>query len=131
MLRHFIPDNERNGYMSLWNKYRPVVLQLMKSSSDEPRQYKLSGHEFKALSGKAKVTFSFVMETRNGKAINNIASSAPARDLLHVLQLSKTGVSLMRESPYQFSLDKDFVFQVTRMPQQLQAESADAEPPAN
>ena len=106
--------NESNIYFSLWSKYRPVILQLMKASANEAQQYKLSAHEFKAIGDKNKSGYVFALETQDGKASNNIAGSAPAKDLLMVLQQSKTGALLLSEASYQLKLDKQFVFHVTR-----------------
>ena len=103
---------ESSPYASLWNKYRPVILQLM-MAANEPQQYKLSGHEFKAVGRKEKA-YSFVLEVSQGKAINNIKGSTVARDLLGILQQSQKASQLMKEAIYELSLDKHFVFKVTK-----------------
>jgi hypothetical protein len=107
---------DRNLYFSLWSKYRPVILQLMRASAAGAQEYKLSAHEFKAVGEQIKTGYSFLLETANGKASNNVAGSASARDLLLVLQQSKTGALLLSESSYELRLDKQFVFHVTRKP---------------
>jgi hypothetical protein len=86
----------------------------MLASDDEPQQYKLFGHEFKALNQKAKV-FSFTLHAFQGKAVNNIKSSAPASDLLYILNSSRKASELMDESGYEFTLDKQFVLRVSKM----------------
>lgn len=105
---------ENVSYTSLWNKYRPMVLQLMSAAAGGPQQYKLSGHEFKAMGEKVKSGYAFSLEAANGKAINNIKGSTVAKDLLQVLQQSKRASQLMSEATYELSLDKHFVFQVAR-----------------
>jgi hypothetical protein len=55
-----------------------------------------------------------VLEVSQGKALNNIKGSTVARDLLGILQQSQKGSQLMREAIYELSLDKQFVFHVTR-----------------
>jgi len=114
---------ESNVYFSLWSKYRPAILQLMKASANEAQQYQLSAHEFKAVGDKTKSGYTFLLETLDGKASNNVAGSAVARDLLLVLQQSKTGTLLMGEASYQLRLDKQFVFHVTRKPEAVEASS--------
>jgi hypothetical protein len=116
---------ESNMYYSLWSKYRPVILQLMKASANEVQQYQLSAHEFKAVGDRAK-SHTFSLETLNGKASNSVAGSGVAKDLLTVLQQSKTGMLLMMESSYQLRLDKQFVFHVARKPEALPATPPDA-----
>jgi hypothetical protein len=106
---------ESNPYSTLWNKYRPVILQLMSAAVENgPQQYKLFAHEFKAVGQKEKSGFSFTLETSNGKAINNIKTSTVAKNLLQVLQQSKRASELMNEAPYELSMDKNFMFRVNR-----------------
>ena len=119
---------ETNLYVSLWNKYRPMILQLMSAASQGPQQYKLFPHEFKSVGEKAKLTYTFTLEASKGKALNNIKTSAAARDLLQVLQQSKRAMQLMNESTFVLNLDKHFVFHVTRkeMPIEIPAEEQKA-----
>jgi len=106
---------ESNPYSTLWNKYRPVILQLMSAAVENgPQQYKLFAHEFKAVGQKEKSGFSFVLEAANGKALNNIKTSTVAKNLLQVLQQSRRATELMSEAAYELSMDKHFVFHVTR-----------------
>ena len=106
---------ESNPYSSLWNKYRPVILQLMSAAVENgPQQYKLFSHEFKAIGQKEKGGFSFMLEASHGKALNNIKTSTVAKNLLQVLQQSKRASELMSEAPYELSMDKHFVFRVNR-----------------
>lgn len=105
---------EPQVYTFLWNKYRPVILQLMSAAANGPQQYKLFAHEFKAAGQRERSGYTFSLEASNGKALNNIRGSAVARDLLAVLQQSKRATELMREATYELSLDKNFVFHVSR-----------------
>jgi hypothetical protein len=106
---------ESNPYSTLWNKYRPVILQLMSAAIENgPQHYKLFSHEFKAVGQKEKSGFSFVLEASHGKALNNIKTSTVAKNLLQVLQQSRRASELMSEAPYELSMDKQFVFHVTR-----------------
>jgi hypothetical protein len=106
---------ESNPYSSLWNKYRPVILQLMSAAVENgPQHYKLFAHEFKAIGQKEKSGFSFMLEASNGRALNNIKTSTVAKNLLQVLQQSKRATELLNEAPYELSMDKQFVLHVTR-----------------
>lgn len=114
---------ESNPYSTLWNKYRPVILQLMSAAVENgPQQYKLFVHEFKAVGQKEKSGFSFVLEASHGRALNNIKTSTVAKDLLHVLQQSKRASELMNEATYELSLDKQFMLHVTRKEAEKEAE---------
>ena len=116
---------ESNPYSTLWNKYRPVILQLMSAAVENgPQHYKLFAHEFKAVGQKEKSGFSFVLEASQGKALNNIKTSTVAKNLLQVLQQSRRASELMNEAPYELSMDKQFVFHVTRKSVEVEKETA-------
>ncbi len=116
---------ESNPYSTLWNKYRPVILQLMSAAVENgPQHYKLFAHEFKAVGQKEKSGFSFVLEASQGKALNNIKTSTVAKNLLQVLQQSRRASELMNEAPYELSMDKQFVFHVTRKSVEVEKEAA-------
>ena len=100
-------------YISLWSKYRPVIIKLMTAAENEPQQYKLFDHEFKSRNPKER-TFSFELQAYQGKAVNNIKTSAPAQDLLAVLNMSKTAIELMNTKTYQFTLDKHFLLRIAK-----------------
>lgn len=101
-------------YTPLWNKYRPAIIQLMLTSQEGPKEYKLYGHEFKALNSKER-NYSFELRVFKGKATNSIKGSVNASDLLSILNSSKKAVELMDETEFQFTLDKQFVLHVARI----------------
>jgi hypothetical protein len=110
----FFSSMSNQVYVSLWNKYRPAILQLMMASEEGPQEYKLFGHEFKSLNPKEK-GYSFTLQVHQGKALNNIKKSTTAQDLLYVLALSRKATELMGENKYEFTLDKQFNLSVTKM----------------
>ena len=101
-------------YSSLWSKYRPAIIQLMMASKESPQEYKLSNHEFKQLNSKEK-TYSFELHAFQGKAVNNIRNSVIAQELLSMLNTSRKASELLDAEQFAFSLDKQFVFRVTRV----------------
>lgn len=105
---------DHNPYMPVWNKYRPAILKLMVESANEPQQYKLSAHEFRAMTPKPKTTYAFALEAAHGKALNRISDIPVAVDLLLMLQQSGKAMELMRESTYALSMDRNFVLHVSR-----------------
>jgi len=117
---------ESRSYSSIWNKYRPVILQLMKASANGVQQYQLSAHEFNAIGGKPKSGYFFLLETSAGNATNNVAGSEVAKDLLTMLQQSKAGAQFMSEARYELRLDKQFVLHVARKPEPMPAVSPGA-----
>lgn len=102
-------------YYPIWNKYRPAILKMMLDAADEPQQYKLFPHEFRALNEKKKTGFGFTLQVSKGKAINNIRGSLVAQDLLSVLQLSRKAAELTDADPYEISLDRQYVLHVNKI----------------
>ena len=107
-------DSNNTVYTVLWNKYRPSILKMMRSAEEGPQQYQFYSHEFKALKSTVK-SFSFVLQMDNGKAVNSSKMSPIARDLVTVLQYSKTATMLMENQQFEFKLDRNFVLHVTRL----------------
>jgi hypothetical protein len=109
-------------YAPLWSKYRPAVLKMMLAAGEQPQTYQLMQHEFTALDSRKKGGFGFSMSVAGRKATTNIKNSEVAQDLLHMLQLSRTGSELMAANMYEFSLDKQFKLHVTQLkPQPAEA----------
>lgn len=106
--------NPNQVYTTLWNKYRPSILKMMMASQEGPQQYKFYSHEFKALKPTEK-TFSFAMQVDKGKAEQATKVPVIAKELLAVLQYSKTATELMEGHKYEFKLDRNFLLHVTRI----------------
>jgi len=102
-------------YSPLWSKYRPAILKMMLDSAEAPQQYKLSGHEFRAMNARQKGGYGFILQVSKGKAVNNIRNSVIAQELLEMLQLSRKGLEMTEESAYEITMDKEFVLHVSKM----------------
>jgi len=113
MEQRFFSMFTNSVYFSLWSKYRPVIIQLMLAAEESPQEYRLFGHEFKAANSKEK-SYSFELSAHAGKALNNIKESKVAQELLSVLNMSRKATELLADSQFQFSLDRQFMFRVTR-----------------
>ena len=102
-------------YAPLWNKYRPAILKMMLDAANEPQQYKLTQHEFKAMDDKKKTGFGFSLHVTRSKATNNIKDSEIAQDLLNMLLLSRKGSELLNLNTYEMALDRNFVFHIQQV----------------
>jgi hypothetical protein len=102
-------------YTYVWSKYRPAILKLMVDSADGPQQYKFSNHEFKSINPKEKGGYAFTLRVFQGKAVNNIKTSAVAQDLLLILQQSRRALELIEASTYEFVMDKHFMLHVAKL----------------
>ncbi len=121
MNRYTDQSGTSTTYTYLWSKYRPAILKLMVDSGKGPQQYKFSSHEIKAINAGHKGSNAFTLKVYMGKAVNDIRTSAIAKDLLLVLQESRKATELAETSTYEFTLDKHFVLHVTQaeMPKEV------------
>jgi len=95
----------------------------MIDSAEKPQEYKFAKHEFQSINPKEKGGHSFVLRVFEGKAINDIKKSLVAKDLLAILQQSKTAVELVSASVYEFTLDKQFILHIKKeSPEELNQE---------
>ena len=126
MSSQFFSSSGVQGYSSLWNKYRPAILQMMVTADEGPQTYKFFKHEFKAVNPKEK-SYSFSLEAYQGKATDSLRASNIAKDLLSVLTVSPKATELMESSKYEFVLDKQFVLHVTKLDAESEQEDEEAE----
>lgn len=104
-----------NIYVPLWTKYRPAIIKLMQEAGSSLQQYRLSAHEFKAIGDREKAGYSFLLKINNGVVKNSITGTAVARDLLIVLQQSKSISALLENAEYEFRLNNDFVLSIKKI----------------
>jgi hypothetical protein len=106
-------------YSFVWQKYRPAILKLMIDSNDCAQQYQFSKHEIKSINPKERGGYSFTLRLHKGKSVNDIRSSAIAKDLLLILQNSRKATELAAGATYEFKLDKHFVLHVSKQPEPI------------
>lgn len=99
---------EANIYFPLWQKYRPVIIIKMKAALQTSQEYQLTKQEFEIFGDRSKSGYSFNLEIKNGKVVNNIDGTAVARDLYEVLKTSETAKTMMKENYFKINLTKDF-----------------------
>ncbi|NQZ79219.1 MAG: hypothetical protein HRT61_24330 [Ekhidna sp.] len=103
-----------NLYIPLWNKYKPVLLKLMRGATEAPQEYQFIPHEFRDINPKERGGHAFKLEAHKRRPQNNIKMSVVAQDLLDILIKSNTAYELMEEAMYEFVMDKQFKLTVTR-----------------
>ena len=105
-------------YAPLWSKYRPAILKMLLAAANEPQQYRLTEHEFRAMdSKKKKVNLGFNLVVAESRPVNSIKDSEAAQDLLHMLSMSPKGAELIQQHRYELSLDKHFVLHIQQVNQ--------------
>lgn len=101
-----------NIYVPLWNKYKPVIIELIENSISNPASYKLFPHEFENIGNRISSGYQFNLELINGMLKNNIDGSAVARDLYKVMVESPTAQQLLKNKHIKISLTQDFILKV-------------------
>lgn len=110
-------NSSAGKYTHIWQKYRPVILSKMVSSSTEGTQtYDLSGHEFIDVNNKRKTGYSFALKVYQNRNASEKKVNGVGTDLLAVLQYSQKAQQLTNEAAYRFEMDKHFKLQVSCEP---------------
>ena len=110
-------SNSSTGkYTHIWQKYRPVILNLMVTSSNGPQTYDLSSHEFIDVNNKRKTGYSFSLKMFKNRNIGEKKVNGVGLDLLAVLQQSQKANELTHQANYLFEMDKNFKLQVSSEP---------------
>jgi hypothetical protein len=124
MYTDFLPTSRI--YSFVWRKYRPALLKLMVDSNEGPQQYQFSKHEIKSINPNERGGYSFTLKVHKGRSVNDIRSSAIAKDLLLILQNSRKASELAEAATYEFKLDKHFVLHITKESEVKEAEVIEA-----
>ncbi len=101
-------------YILLWNKYKPVLIKLMRDAANGPQEYQFISHEFRDLNPKERGGHAFKLEAYKRRAQNDIKMTVVAQDLMEILLKSNTAYELMEEAMYEFTMNKEFKLIVTR-----------------
>lgn len=103
-------------YTHIWQKYRPVLLNLMVASSEGAQSYDLSRHEFIDVNNKKTTGYSFALKVYQNRNNSEKKVNVVGLDLLAVLQQSQKSQQLTQEAAYRFEMDKNFKLQVSSEP---------------
>lgn len=111
----FFTAMTNSSYSPLWNKYRPVILQLMIAAGEGPQEYRMLSNEFKALNPRQTGGYTFTLQAFQGKAQNNIKMSVAAQDLMVMLTNSRRATELLDQDKFEFTLDRQFILHVSKL----------------
>ncbi len=111
-----VSNSSAGKYTHIWQKYRPVILNLMVSSSNGPQTYDLSNHEFIDVNNKRKTGYSFALKMFQNRNVSEKKVNGVGADLLAVLQRSQKSQELTNEAAYRFEMDRHFKLQVISEP---------------
>ncbi len=72
-------------YLTIWQKYLPVIRILLKKSTKEEQQLTINKIDFETVGERGGSGYSFNLEIEKGKVMNGISGTAVARDLFKTL----------------------------------------------
>lgn len=93
-------------YTQLWKKYLPIIRILLKKTEDGDQKLQIYKHEFVATGAKNKLGYIFNLELVNGKAVNKSNSTAPASDLLNLMNENELIAQWLKEKSVKISVNK-------------------------
>lgn len=96
-------------FTQTWKKYLPVILILMKKSSQEDQVLKVNQTDFERAAGGRKIKFSFNNVELKKARLNSQAKHSPfAKEFATVLQEDDTMKRLLLPRWFEFSMSNDF-----------------------
>ena len=92
----------------------PLIVLKLKSaiSKNEPQVLNLDKYDFENAAIKRNAAYSFNLEMKEGRAINNSASSALARDFALALNENQAMKDMTRSGHFKFSMGNKFVLTI-------------------
>ncbi|WP_026896762.1 hypothetical protein [Daejeonella oryzae] len=102
-----------NLYYPLWLKYSPVFVMLLKKAVNGTETLSLNKNDFETLGDRKVSDYTFNLEIKNTKVINNISGTAVARDLYDVLVNNPKTKELLQDKHYKLSLGKEYILRIS------------------
>ncbi len=106
---------ETEKYIPLWTKYLPALRILFKKALESKQQLQLYKHDFEISGDRDKSGYTFNLEIKNGRVVNNIIGTAVARDLYKVLKGDERIMSFLLQNDIKLSLIKSYMLTIERI----------------
>jgi hypothetical protein len=84
----------------------------MKLALTTAQEYRLTKHEFEEIGDRNISGYTFNLEIKDGKLVNNIRGTAVARDLFEVLKSSRNSKELMSNNHFKINMNVDFKLKI-------------------
>jgi hypothetical protein len=107
---------EERKYLLTWKRYLPVIRLHLKKSVVEDQSFKLNITDFESAGDRGKSGYTFSLVMNNGKVINNISSSAVARDLYEALRSDEIIKTMLLDKSIKISVGKSFLLTIKNTP---------------
>jgi predicted GNAT superfamily acetyltransferase len=117
-------------FTQTWKKYLPVILILMKKSTQEEQVLKVNQTDFDRAAGGRKIKFSFNhVELKKGRLNSHAKHSPFAKEFATIMQEDEMTRGLLSQRWFEFSMSTDFQLTIKQHP--LEAEPTQDESEQN
>lgn len=99
---------DSNIYYPLWRKYLPVIEIQIRNAKNGLKKIQLSKIEFESFGKRDDSDYTFNLEIKNGKVINDISGTAVARDLFDILKSNSNIKMEFTDKHYKINLGIDY-----------------------
>jgi hypothetical protein len=105
---------EANIYQRVWSKYMPLIVLKLRSAinKNESQVLTIDKYDFENAAIRKNAAYSFNLEMKDGRAINNTASAALARDFALAMNENQVMKDMTRSGHFKFSMGNKFILTI-------------------
>ena len=119
-----INSSRYNFYLSVWNKYVPVIRILLKKSAGEEQSFNMNRIDFERAGGTRKSGYKFVVNFIGIRPDTILAGNELVQSFIWALQNDETVHQLLSKNNYTFTLNTKYQLQIKNngLPQNAEPE---------
>jgi hypothetical protein len=107
-----INSSRYNFYLSVWNKYVPVIRILLKKSAGEEQSFNMNRIDFERAGGTRKSGYKFVVNFIGVRPDTILAGNELVQSFIWALQNDETVHQLLSKNNYTFTLNTKYQLQI-------------------
>ncbi|MEO8711994.1 MAG: hypothetical protein ABI405_07730 [Parafilimonas sp.] len=107
-----INSSRYNFYLSVWNKYVPVIRILLKKSAAEEQSFNMNRIDFERAGGIRKSGYKFVVNFIGFRPDTILAGNELVQSFIYALQNDETVHQLLSKNNYKFTLNTKYQLQI-------------------
>jgi len=106
--------SEANVYQRVWGKYMPLLVLKLRTaiSKNEAQVLNVDKYDFENAAIRKNAAYSFSLELKEGRAINNSAAAALSRDFANALNENPVVKDLIKTGHFKFSMGNKFILTI-------------------
>ena len=104
---------DSNLYLPLWKKYLPVIAMKLRNSVTGAKSLQLHKDEFEVSGNRPASDYTFTLEVKNGRLINDISGTAVAKDLYEAISCDRDAKKVISSGHFKINLGKNYMLNIT------------------